>query len=150
MIICNKQSYSRCIWLTMCITVGIQLSNGEGWDPVIKRGGWGTINWFNTVIYFTCPNLGPDIGTSYVVSLVEQELLTRLEHLSSSPIFSGIRVTRYLCVCFVDLSLSLYTFYFDHCVVCFFSIYGFWLSLWYLQTPLKLRCVYSFCWYWWN
>jgi len=70
------------------------------WDPVIKRGGLGsnyqegrTINWFSTTTYFTCPNLGPDIGTSYIVSLVEQELLTLLEHLMSLPIFSGIRVT---------------------------------------------------------
>jgi hypothetical protein len=41
------------------------------WDPVIKRGDpiikrGGNINWFNTATYFTCPNLGPDIGTSYV------------------------------------------------------------------------------------
>jgi hypothetical protein len=101
------------------------------WDPVIKRGGLGsnyqeggTINWFNTATYFTCPNLGPDIGTSYVVSLVEQELLTLLEHLRSPPIFSEIRVTRsvVLCVCFVDLRLSLCTFSFSfcHCVVCYF------------------------------
>ena len=129
------------------------------WNPVIKRGGLGsnyqeggTINWFNTATYFTCPNLGHDIGTSYIVSLVEQELLTLLEHLMSLPIFIGIRVTwsLVLCVCCVDLSLSLCTFSFGHCVVCYFSIYGFWLPLCYLQTLLKLRGVYSFCWYWWN
>ena len=129
------------------------------WDQVIKRGGLGsnnhegrTINWFNTATYFTCPNLGPDIGMSYIVSPVEQELPTLLEHLRSPSIFSGIRVTRsvVLCVCFVDLHLSLCTFSFDHCVVCYFLIYGLWLSLWYLQTLLKLRGVYSFCWYWWN
>jgi hypothetical protein len=27
-----------------------------------------------------------------------------------------------------------------HCVVCSSSIYGFWLSLWYLQTFLKIIC----------
>jgi hypothetical protein len=37
-LICNNKSYSRCIWLNICIPVGIQLSNGEGWDPIIKRG----------------------------------------------------------------------------------------------------------------
>jgi hypothetical protein len=38
------------------------------------------------------------------VPLVEQERLTLPEHLSSPPVFSGVRVTRslVLCVCFVD------------------------------------------------
>jgi len=30
---------------------------------------------------------------------VEQELLTLPEHLSSPPVFSGVRVTRYLVLC---------------------------------------------------
>ena len=62
-----------------------------------------------------------------VTHLVEQELLTLPEHLSSSPVFSGVRVTRslVLCVCFVDRCLSLCTFSFGHCVVCSSSIYGF-------------------------
>jgi len=36
--------------------------------------------------------------------LVEQELLTNLEHLSSPPVFSGVRVIQSLVlyVCFVD------------------------------------------------
>ena len=52
------------------------------------------------------------------VSLVEQELLTISEHLSSPPVFSGVRVTRslVLCVCFVDRCLSFYTFSFGHCM----------------------------------
>jgi len=70
--------------------------------------------------------------------LVEQELLTLPEHLSSPPIFSGVRVTRslVLCVYFVDRCLSFCPFSFGHCVVCSSSIYGFWLPLWYLQTLL--------------
>ena len=66
------------------------------------------------------------------VSLVEQELLTFSEHLSSSPVFSGVRVTRslVLCICFVDRCLSFCTFSFGHCVVCSSSLYGFWLPLW--------------------
>jgi len=61
------------------------------------------------------------------VSLAEQELLTLPEHLSSSPGFSGIRVTRsfVLYVCFVDRWLSFCTLYFGHCVVYSSSIYGF-------------------------
>ena len=72
------------------------------------------------------------------VPLVEQDLLTLLEHLSLPPVFSGVRVIRYLvlCVCFVDRCLSFCPFSFDHCAVCP-SIYGFWLPLWCLQTPLK-------------
>ena len=38
--------------------------------------------------------------------------------------------------CFVDRCLSFCTFSFDHCVFCSFSVYGFWLPLWYLQTLL--------------
>ena len=70
------------------------------------------------------------------VSLVEQELSTLPEHLSSPPVFSGVHVTRSLVlyVCFVDRCLSFCTFSFGHCVVCSSSIYGFWLPLWYLQT----------------
>jgi hypothetical protein len=34
--------------------------------------------------------------------------------------------------------LSFCTFSFGHCVVCSSSIYGLWLSLWYLQTLLWL------------
>jgi hypothetical protein len=52
------------------------------------------------------------------VPLVEQELPTLSEHLSSPPIFGEVRVTRslVLCVCFVDRCLSFSTFSFGHCV----------------------------------
>ena len=61
------------------------------------------------------------------VSLVEQELLTIPEHMSSPPVFSGVRVTRSLIlyVCFVDRCLSFCTFSFGNCAVCSSSIYGF-------------------------
>ena len=73
------------------------------------------------------------------LTLVEQELLTLLEHLSSPPVFIRVLVTRSLVlyVCFVDLCLYFYTFSFGHCIVCSSSIYGFWLPLWYLQTLLN-------------
>ena len=73
------------------------------------------------------------------VSLVEQELPTLPKYLSSSPVFTGVRVTRSLAlyVCFIDRCLSFCTFSFGHCVVCSSSIYGFWLPLWYLQTLLR-------------
>jgi hypothetical protein len=82
------------------------------------------------------------------VSLVEQELLTPPEHMSSLPVFSGVRVTRslVLCVCFVDRCLSFCPFSSGHCVVCSSSIYWFWLPL---QTLLAhifsiLCCVFCF------
>ena len=70
------------------------------------------------------------------------------DHLSSPSVFSGILVTRsfVLCVYFVQCRslFFLCTFSFGHCVVCFSSIYGCWLPLWYLQTlfheNLYTRC----------
>ena len=72
------------------------------------------------------------------MSLVEQELPTIPEHLHSPPVFSGVRDTRSLVlyVCFVDRCLFFYLFSFGHCVICSSSIYGFWLTIWYLQTLL--------------
>ena len=77
------------------------------------------------------------------VSLVEQELLTLPEHMSSPPVFSGVRVTRSLVlyVCFVYRCLSFCSFSFGHCVLCP-SIYGFWWPLWYLELFLSpLICI---------
>ena len=56
--------------------------------------------------------------------LVEQELLTLPEHLSSSPVFSGVRVTQslVLCVCIVDRCLSICTFLAVVLCVFFFDI----------------------------
>jgi hypothetical protein len=58
--------------------------------------------------------------------LVEQELFALPDHLSSYPVFSGVRITRSLVlyVCFVDRCLSFCPFSFGHCVICP-SIYGF-------------------------
>jgi hypothetical protein len=82
------------------------------------------------------------------VSLVDQELPTLPQHLSTPPVFTGVRVTRFLVlyVCFVDCGLSFCTFSFGHCVVCSSSIYGFWFPLWYLQTLLKdmLDCAQNY------
>ena len=62
------------------------------------------------------------------------------EDLISPPVFSGVRVTRFLVlyVSFVDRCTSFCTLSFGHCIVCSSSIYGFWLSLCYLQTLLSI------------
>ena len=51
----------------------------------------------------------------------------RSQQSSSSPAFSGVRVTGsvVLCVWFVDRCLSFCTFSFVRCVVCPSLIYGF-------------------------
>jgi hypothetical protein len=66
-------------------------------------------DWLNLVTYLLCACSSDVIPVS--LSLVEQELLTLPEHLSSPPVFSGVRVTRSLVlyVCFVDRCL----FFFD-------------------------------------
>ena len=63
----------------------------------------------------------------YNRGILKQDLLTLPEHLSSPPVFSGVRVTRSLVlyVCFVDRCLSFCPFSFGHCVVCSSSIYRF-------------------------
>ena len=52
-------------------------------------------------------------GLTRRVPLVEQELPTFPEHLSSPPVFSGVRVTRSLVLweCFVEHNLSFCTFF---------------------------------------
>ena len=107
---------------------GISVSNDHGYVPLVV----------NTSRSFPHSRLITGFVTrlTWWVPLVEQELLTLPEHLSSPPVFSMVRVTRSLVlyVCFVDRCLSFCTFSFGHCVVCSSSIYGFWLPLWYLQT----------------
>jgi len=81
----------------------------------------------------------PPIQTTKITSVTSGAgTAVLLEHPSSPPVFSGVRVTRslVLCVRFVDRCLSFCTFSFGHCVVCSSSIYGLWLLFWYLQTLL--------------
>ena len=95
-------------------------------------------------ICFTCRNTSRSFPHSWLITdfvtrltrqvpLVEQELLTLPEHLSSPPTLKKVHVTRslILCVCFEGRCLSFCPFL-GHCVVCS-SIYGLWLPLWYLR-----------------
>jgi hypothetical protein len=79
------------------------------------------------------------------VSLLEQELLTLPEDLSSPPVFSGVRVTRSLVlyVCFVDRCLSF--FFWPLCCLFFFDIRILITSLWYLQTLLDICVIIVEC-----
>ena len=69
------------------------------------------------------------------VQLVEQELILVRNHMSSSPVFSGVHITRSLVlyVCFLDRWLSFsYFFFWPLCFLFFFDI-------WILITPLVLK-----------
>ena len=75
------------------------------------------------------------------MKLMEQELLTLPEHLSSPPVFIRVRVTLSLVLCamFCRLLFVLYSFFIWSLRCLSFSLnYGFWLPLWYLQTLLSL------------
>ena len=121
------QHYSTTTWLTLW---NICVTNDHGYVPlVVNTSRCFPRSWLIT---------GSVTRLRRQVWLVKQELLTLPDHLSSPPVFSGVRVTRSLVlyVCFVDRYLSFCAFSFGHCVVCSSSIYGFWLPLWYLQTLL--------------
>ena len=71
------------------------------------------------------------------VSLVEQKLFTSSEHMSSSPVFSGVHVAQSL-VFYVMLSRSLFVLVsFDHCIIYPSSIYGFSLCMYYCWYPIN-------------
>ena len=61
---------------------------------------------------------------SWWVPLVEQDVPTPQEHLTSPSVFSGVRTARTYVFC-VMFCRSLFVL-FGHCIVCP-SIYGFWL-----------------------
>jgi hypothetical protein len=103
--------------LTPCLIEIKFLDNDHGYVPLVV----------NTSRSFPHSRLITGFVTRLTrrVPLVEQELLTLPEHMSSHPVFTGVRVTRSLVlyVCFVDHCLSFCTFSFGHCVVCSSSIY---------------------------
>ena len=100
---------------------GISVTNDHGYVPlVVSTSRSFPHSWLIPLVYS---------NSSYrvcntMVQLVEQELFTLSDHLSSPSVFSGVRVTwcLVLCVCFVDRCLSFCTFSFGHCVVCSSSI----------------------------
>jgi len=75
-------------------------------------------------------------GLARRVSLVEQELLTLLKHLSSLPVFSGVRVTRSLVLCVYMFCRSLFVLlsliFWPLCCLFFFDLWILITSLWYL------------------
>ena len=82
---------------------------------------------------------------TWPVPLLEQVLLTLPEHMSSPPVFSGVRVTRSFVFCVVFWRsyrcLSFCPFSFGHCVVYPFLIHKFWLPIWYQTNILYIISV---------
>ena len=66
------------------------------------------------------------------VPITKQELSTLLEHPSLPSHIVGLYCSIFM-LCFVDHCLSFHRLSFSHCILCPFSIYGFWLPLSYLQ-----------------
>ena len=68
---------------------------------------------------------------------MEQELPTFPEHLRSSPVFSGVRVTQslVLCVCFVNRCLSFWPL----CFLSFFTNYDYPFGI--FKLFLALQCI---------
>jgi hypothetical protein len=116
------QHYSTTTWLTLW---NICVTNDHGYVPlVVNTSRCFPRSWLIT---------GSVTRLRRQVWLVKQELLTLPNHLSSPPVFSGIRVTRSLVlyVCFVYRYLSFCAFSFGHCVP-----FQNTDSDWYLQTLL--------------
>jgi hypothetical protein len=112
----------------------ICVTNDHGYVPLIVNTSWSfPHSWLIT---------GFIIRLTRQVSLLEQELLTLPEHLSSPPVFSGVSVTRSLVlyVCFVDRCLSFCTFSFGHCVVC-----SFWIKIltFLLQQEISIYVIFG-------
>ena len=114
----------------------LQNCYGRHHDFVNRNGVTHNHGYVPLVVSISCSCPHSWLVTSFVarltlwVQLVEQELLITSEHISSPSDFSGVRVTRTL-VLFVVF-----------CVVYPFSIYGFWLPLWYLQALLILYLLF--------
>ena len=129
-------SWSNSLYLLCCPLWNICVTNDHGYVPfVVSTSRSFPHSWLITGVVTRLRRRVP---------LVDQELLTLSERLSSPPVFSEVRVTRtlVLCVCFVDRCLSFCTFSFGHCVVCS-SIYGFWLPLQTLLIVILWNCVMS-------
>ena len=110
----HRSFYERGDKLTPCLIEIKFLDNDHGYVPLVV----------NTSRSFPHSRLITGFVTRLTrrVLLEERELLTLPEHLSSPPVFTGVRVTRSLVlyVCFVDRCL--YFFFWPLCCLFFFDI----------------------------
>ena len=90
-------------------------------------------------------SIGDDVRVLLTVTrrvpLMKQELLTILDHMSL-PMFcflwgSCCSIFSFLCSVLYIIVIVVVLVFSDHCIVDHSSIYGFWLSPWYLQALRK-------------
>ena len=128
-LICCVVFMSSAIWRLNAIGVSLLMKSVHGYVPlVVSTSRFFPHSWLIT---------GFVTRITRRVPLVEQELLTLPEHLSSLPVLVGF-VLLVLCVCFIDRCLCFCSFSFGYYVVCSSSIYRLWLPLWYLHTLLVM------------
>jgi hypothetical protein len=84
----------------------IYVTNGNGYVPLVVNTYWSFPR--------SCLITGFVTSLLRRVSLVEQALLTLLEHLSSSPVFSGVCVTRSLVLYLFCRSLFVLLYFLAH------------------------------------
>ena len=124
--------------------VGNYLEEVGDWESVRREAMWTTtnsnFNMLTPLLQWQARKESCYAFVYYRYRFCLVSLLTLPEHLSSPPVFSGVRVTGSLVlyVCFIYRFLTFCTFSFGHCIVGSSSIYGLWLHLWYLQTLLKI------------
>jgi hypothetical protein len=118
----------RKMWEAIQIYSRIKRPSGKGsWDDQIYMWSMPTrLSVKNTVQVtrastYWCMYILDKPWATRRVPLVEQELLTLLDHLSSPPIFGGFCVAQFLfyLLCLVNYCL---TFYFGYTVVCLFRL----------------------------
>jgi hypothetical protein len=112
----------------------ICVANDHGYVPLV-------VNTFRSFLH-SCLINGFVIKVTRRMPLVEQELLTIPQHLSSPPISSVVRVTRSLVLCVMfcrSLFVLLCLFFWPLCCLSFFDL-RILISdypLWYLQSLLR-------------
>ena len=110
------------------ILTNITMENNTSWYMLIKTNLSDDNVYYSTSftyrIHLILTN-SIDNTIQVITTNIKQELPILPEHLSSPPVFSGVRVTRslVLCVCFVDSFFVLLYFFFWP--LCSSSIYGF-------------------------
>jgi len=118
----------------MLVIIGTFWQNEKQWCIIVWQWHSTSKEWEASQWFFPHPWLITEflIRVTRRVPLMEQELLTLPEHPSSFPHFGWVHVARSL-VFIVVFCRSLFVLFLLAIV---FSISGFWLSLWYLQTLL--------------
>ena len=103
-----------------------------------------TSTWLSVMITYICITRGDEVTRlTRRVPLVQQELLTLPEYLSSPRFYWGscYSIFSFMCMFSRSLFVLLYLFFWPLCCLLFFDIRILITSLWYLQTLLTSICI---------